>query len=529
MVPFNVFDGHNDSLGHPPPKLWPWRALLLPLVIALPIAALCVQYQFDGLYGQDAYAYYDYAMDTVRRDLQAQRLPSPFFWPPGYPLLVALVSLVAGERPLAAQAVSLVAGALVPLLVALMAHELWQIEAQAGRRLAGGGGHALQATGFAAAAGLVAALTPQLWQSSAVSMSDTTALAAATLGIGALLRYQRAGRAAMLALASAALAFALLTRMVYGALAVVAAVYALWLLRRRPWRSAVAHAALAGFVALLALAPLIAALLQPRAEGAGLPFLGHMGRDWWRLGNALQRQFVTGNGNLHYRLPNGLYYALTPAHRYTFTPLLAPLLLPGLWRLWKQRPAAHVWLLLGWPAMITLLLAGYPAQNFRFTLAFLPPLAILLTMGLFSALHMAGRLRPLFILLLAGGGLWMIAGGWTLTESFMARKQADLATVQWLEERSAPQAQLLTFGITLTVAHYSAIESHDLYNQTPAGVSALLQSSRPTYLLLDVPNIERQWAGHAPGENYRFLRDEYLMNHLGDRRAYSLFEIVGER
>ena len=48
-----------------------------------------------------------------------------FFWPPGYPILFALISLVAGPIPLAGQAVSLVMGALVPVFTTLLVRELW--------------------------------------------------------------------------------------------------------------------------------------------------------------------------------------------------------------------------------------------------------------------------------------------------------------------------------------------------------------------------------------------------------------------
>lgn len=508
MARYPLFEGHNAV-----------RALLpLTLVVALPVVLLIQRHGFDGLYGQDAFAYYGYAMETVRHNLQALQLPAPFFWPPGYPLLVALLSFIVGPQPLAAQIVSLVAGALVPLLTALLAAELWRGENQ----------EATTAR-IALAAGLIAALTPQLWQSSAVSMSDTAALAAATLGILALLRYERTQRGALLALASAALAFAMLTRMLFAALALIAAFYAFILLARRSLKTAAAHAAPAAAAALLVLAPLLVTLGQPQAlpGGEGQAFLGHFGPNWWRLRHALQNEFVTGNGHLRYSLVNGLYYALTPAHRYYFTPLLAPLLLPGLWRLWKQRTLRRFLILLGWPVVIYLVLIGYPAQNFRFALAFLPPLAILVAAGLDLAWQAARGARPLLLLALAASALWMIYGGWTLSESFMARKQADLAAVRWVQNQIPAQAQLFTFGITLTVEHYTELEVHDVYHHTPASINSLLQQRPPAYLLLDTGNIAQQWAQHAPGQNYRYLQQEVGLNPLGDHRQYTLFAIAG--
>ena len=77
--------------------------LLLRLALVLPT-------QFDGLYGQDAYAYYDYAQD-LRTSFQTGTALKPFFWPLGYPSLLATGLSIAGTRPSVAQAISLLMGA----------------------------------------------------------------------------------------------------------------------------------------------------------------------------------------------------------------------------------------------------------------------------------------------------------------------------------------------------------------------------------------------------------------------------------
>src|SRR5438270_5552993 len=133
----------------------------------------------------------------------------PFFWPPGYPLLVALTSLVLGPIPLAGQLVSLVMGALVPVLTALLVRELWPRDPT-----------------LAVLAGALVALCGQLWQSSIVVMADTTGLTLATFSAWSLVRYARSGRARWLLFASAALAYAILARWIYGLIAIPFAVYA---------------------------------------------------------------------------------------------------------------------------------------------------------------------------------------------------------------------------------------------------------------------------------------------------------------
>src|ERR671939_418721 len=130
-------------------------SLALAALVAAPAAGIAALRGFDGLYGQDAYAYFDYATASVRDSILHLKPLEAFFWPPGYPLLVALVSLAVGPLPLAGQMVSVV-------------------------------------------------------------MADTTGLALATLAALALVRYARSGRLGWLILASGGLAYAMLARWLYG-------------------------------------------------------------------------------------------------------------------------------------------------------------------------------------------------------------------------------------------------------------------------------------------------------------------------
>src|SRR5712691_2476644 len=85
-----------------------FHSLVVALLLVLPAAGMAIGRGFDGLYGQDAYAYFDYATVSVRRSIVQIAPLEAFFWPPGYPLLVALASFVIGPSALAGQAVSLV-------------------------------------------------------------------------------------------------------------------------------------------------------------------------------------------------------------------------------------------------------------------------------------------------------------------------------------------------------------------------------------------------------------------------------------
>jgi 4-amino-4-deoxy-L-arabinose transferase-like glycosyltransferase len=474
---------------------------------------------FDGLYGQDAYAYFDYATGPFRERLLALQGPPPFFWPPGYPLLVALASLVVGTSPLAGQVVSLAAAGMTPIWTALLACELWRPSEDA-----------RHPSMVPAIAGALVALNGQLWQSSIVVMSDTTGLAAGTLGMWALARYGDRRQARWLILAAAALAYAILTRWAYALVAIPAAVYALWLLIRGRRRAMLVHGAAGLTIAIVVLWPVIAPAVG--AARAGLvdpaPFSGNFRACHWDPLNAFRRTLISASGVQRYDLHNGLYYALTPARSFYLTPLLLLLVAPGAWAALRRRSSA-AWSLLAWAGVVYLFEVGYPHQNPRFALTHLPPLAILASIGAETMARELGRGRRRALLVwVTAGVIWMTIGGTRLTQRFITRMERSKAMVPWVESRVPGNAQLLTFGLTLTFEHEGELAVHELYVMEMPDITRVLNDDRPTYALLDVANIEAQWKGKPPAENYEWLVDEPGLTVLDSWQGYTLFRVDGD-
>jgi 4-amino-4-deoxy-L-arabinose transferase-like glycosyltransferase len=506
-------------------KFVPFSVLVLAVsVSALIRLFLIIQEQFDGLYGQDPYAYYTYATGALRDSILVFAGPPHFLWPPGYPYLVAAVSFATGLTPAAGQLVSLVTSLLVPIFTYLLARELWP--SKTGRYW----GPAL--------AGLLVTFQGQLWQSSVVVMADAAGLAAATGGVWALARYARPDRSAgWLWLAAAALAWAVLTRWAYALVAIPVTLYALYTLWQRPRKTALLHATGAAVVTLLVLAPLFAPVLAFLSGPAGddPSFVVDLQVYRWNPLNALRRSFFTADGLLQYRLPNGPYYLTAPAHRFFFTPLLAGLLVPSLWVSWRKRTVSLLLLLWGWAGVVFLFHAGAPWQNFRFTLAYLPPLAILVAMGAMQVWLWLGHprlgesvrrvARPVFAGALIAGLLWMAWGGWTLTNQFIERKQDNLALISWVEGQAEDETRLLTFNLTLAFQQYSDLDTRELFYESPQSLAELATSDVPILLLVDVENVASQWADKAPGENYRWLRDSLGLSVIGKRGPYTLFTV----
>jgi 4-amino-4-deoxy-L-arabinose transferase-like glycosyltransferase len=483
---------------------------------------MAVRGNFDGLYGQDAFAYYNYAVGPLRESVLHLSPPPPFFWPPGYPLFVAGLSFVVGTAPLSGQIVSLAAGALVPVLTVLFTREVWPA---AGRETSDQDTRALAVPLLA---GLFVAFNGQLWQSSAVVMADTTGLAAATAGMWAVARYGRRDAPGWLILAVGALSAAVLTRWIYGLVAIPAAIYVCTRLRHLAGTTALIHGLAATLVGALILGPLLlpglVGVLRTPDELA--PFAGNLQIYTWNPLNALSRSFVTTDGLLSYRLPNGLYYATLPAHWFYFTPLIALFVLPGIWAVIRSRASAPILLVLGWATAVYAFHAGAPWQNFRFGLAYLPPLALLAAVGLEWILRVpASPVRKLALAGVVVGLVAMATGGVVLTQRFIDRKQADLAMVAWVEAQAPSSARLLALGPTLTFQHYSHLETLELYYLDPSQLQVLLAEGRPTLLLADLPNLDQQWRGLAPERNYRWLVETAGLIPVGQWGGYTLMEV----
>lgn len=520
----------------------PWKIqsgyglFLIPFIFL----AAAIPPRFDGLYGQDAYAYYNYAVGALR-DFLVQGEPFPaFFWPPGYPLLVALVSFVVGKTPVAGQIVSLAAAALVPIFTYLLAKELRPHD----KRVA-----------FAAA--LLVACTGQLWQSALVVMTDTTGLAFATCGMWAVARYGRTQRGRWLILAAAALAYALLTRWGYGLVAIPATLYALVVTvsssgfqvsgfkfqdANRSISQSLSLLLIAALTVLLIMSPVLYAVLTPQIDpiSGHTAFTGDLGVYSWNPLNAFRSQFQTADGLLSYRFPTGLFYALTPAFPYYFTPWLAWLIFPGVWRLLKECAAAPLFLIIGWAAVVIGFHIGAPYQNFRFALAYLPPLAIAAAVGLASIsqpsivtseqspIHhppfhsRTSRLTHLFFVI---GLLLMVISGLRLINTYITNKDRDLATITWVESQAKSDANLISFGLTLTFQQYSHLSTYEIFYLEPPDMTRLLSEERPTYLFVDVNNVQQQWSELAPGLNYTWLEQHATLRVIGQIDAYTLFQV----
>ncbi len=485
-------------------------ALILLFAVSLglrvyPVLAL----HFDGLYGQDPYAYYSYGQQ-VRDAVARFQLPGHFYWPLGYPALVALGFTITGEQPLGPQVVSLVAGAAVSVLAFLITVEAALQMGQTAR--------------FARLAGLVAwavvAVCGQLIQSSMVIMADAPGLMWASLSAWSLLIYGRTRRSRWIALSAFALGWAVMTRWQYVSLALP---WALYIILSRPF--VFRHAALAVAVGLVTLSPQIAHTMQNPD-----PFIRHEWLQGWSASNALMHDFVTADGTFHYEQSPALYYAQPLYDVYYMSPLLLPLLLIGL-ALLARRTLLMV--LFGWSIVQYGFLAGIPYENIRFALALFPPVAVCVGLGaawlLVDLKGFAGLrfvVRPVVSLVIVYSLLATLRASMPIINDFVAAKDRDLASARWVEKQ-VPEADATVYclDLLLTMEHYTRLHPVQIYDMTTDTLSHDLQHSQPGYAVFNVWTTEHQWRGESPWIIYHWLLDHPGMSEIGTFGSYTLYRI----
>jgi len=487
-------------------------ALVIAALVVLVALSVRAAWPFDGLYGQDAFAYFRYARALWPWLLRGEPLPV-YYWPSGYPLLVALVLPLAGWSSAGGQAVSIAAGAAAAALTYLLSRVLLP-DAPGGRLAAWVGG-------------LAVALSGAVLRANLVVMSDALAMACCVAALWTLVRYTHTRHWLWLAGAAVALAWGIITRWICGLLVIPMLGFLILESRHLRTQFEIEHRKhIVDFLVATVLGALIVIPQLLNRDTTPVELSQHQWVVTWNIANVWQRDFTTVDGTQHYALPVGAFYLAQLAWPSFLFPLLALACPLGvLWVVRRRRWLALV-LLAGWPLLIWLFVSGIPYQNARFILPALPALAVLAGQG-FAWLYASARhwLRVALVVGLVVALLGALAWGVRDYRKLVAYENDQLALVDWVRARLPATSTLITFGATLTLQHYTTYDVRELFELAPPDLDALAQQQRPVYLLLDVGSTERQWAGLRPQQDYHYLQQHPGLEVVDQRLPYILFRL----
>jgi hypothetical protein len=119
----------------------------------------------------------------------------------------------------------------------------------------------------------------------------------------------------------------------------------------------------------------------------------------------------------------------------------------------------------------------------------------------------------------------MLAWAYPMLDSFLTAQNRSKIIAAQVEQMLPPQATLITFGLTLTMQHYTGLKTLELFFLDEISLKTLSDSSDSLYLLLDLPGIETQWRGKTPQLNYQWLKENRILIKIADFPPYTLFKV----
>ena len=444
------------------------------------VVRLCLR--FDGLYGQDAFAYFRFARAIGPHLLHGAPLPL-LFWPRGYPAAVALLLPLTGGGPFAGQLVSALACAWTAAATLLLVKELDHR-----------GGDPADSTA-PLVAGLCVAASGVVLRSSQVVMADGLSIGLCATALWSFARFLRTRRGPWLVACALALGWGAVTRWQVGLLALPLGVAAAVDRRGRRARGETAGgmkwwavAALAGLAVLIP--QLVAAQAVPHALAQ------HEWLQRWSPLNALGRDFHNSEGHVHYRFPVGIFYLIRLGWPDALFPTVLALAAVGGVEIVRQRRGVEIALLIGWPLCNGAFVAGIPYENPRFLWPALPALGALAGIGYrIVRQRLPERSRSWLALALAASLAAGLALGAREHARTVARKNADRALVSWIDGQVPAGTTLLMPGGTLMAEHYGRTQVRDTYLLSPAEVPSLLARDCPCLYLENPTERETTQAG----------------------------------
>ena len=535
--------------------LGPWLRLAPPILLAAGcmglFGLLLARFPYDGLYGQDGYAYYHQSL-ALLRDMTGEPPPpearfsaDALRWPVGYHLNI-IVGILLDGGPEGGRAITMLLAALTPALVYLMVGQVWPSSLVLARVAAGlVAGAALPLTGTYTRMGLSL-------------MADVPALFWSTLAVYCLLRAwtpfplegQLPGRTKLLwpALMGLALGLAVLVR--YGSILLVVPIAAYLFMLHRTNQGAATE----GVWGKLAWATMGFALgIAPQLAYFATHTVGTAYGVWlsdWNPSNIFSTTLTSSDGTVRVEHPNAAFYFVQPlvhADGGFLSRFYLPLFLFGVYKLAAGRSWAILALLAGWWMVPAFFFSGSPYQAHRFVLFYLPALAIPIGIGagaavelLARACHAPRRTRFAASLLVLALSLALVVGalegwrsvrGWVAAHAgWKAQEQQLISLVRLAAQSTGSEGspRVVSFGTTAALYHYTRWPMRDFFNSDEQEIARFLDAPGSRLLVLPEAQMQTQWAGQPPAARWDWLRRSYDLRLVGRSGEFSVY-IIGDR
>ena len=139
------------------------------------------------------------------------------------------------------------------------------------------------------------------------------------------------------------------------------------------------------------------------------------------------------------------------------------------------------------------------------------------------------HLHSVAILFITFSLLAMPAWAYPMLNNFLTTQNHSKTIAHQVEQTLPAEATLITFGLTLTVQHYTQIDALELFHLNEDTLDRLTSTENDLYLLLDVRNVETQWQGRTPQRNYHWLKAHTTFTEMGTFPPYTLFKIETQK
>lgn len=468
--------------------------------------------KFDGLYGQDAYAYFDWSREFISYISNFQIPPKFFYWPVGYFIFSAIMNLLCfGSLSTSILLLSMISGSLLAGLMYLLTFELLKNYYDT-----------LKSKKYSILAGLIVCFAGSAVRSSIVVMSDALGLVLLTMGMLMFLKYFNNSKRYQLMLSFVFFSFGIMVRYANSIIIIAVLVCMIYMFKISANRkNFFVDFVLSSLAALIVFIPELYYI-----SDYGISYFNYEGTvgTWasaWNPLNFFKRDFITFDGANNYKLQNGLFF-LSPVFHPMYLFLFGITFLWGIVQAIRRKFTPIILFCFTWIIVYYIYFAGCPYQSIRYTLSYFPPLIVISVFG-FSMIKLNYRPQIRYALIAI-----VLLAGWTYNDigKLNEQKHKELEVVSWVNSNITGDPALYSFGITGALKHYTGKHVREFFNYNKVTLKNEIDSAGgEVYFILPVGVINTQWSARPLKELYDYLMINYKPVEKGKADVYTIFRI----